>query len=95
MVTTAQEWPEINITFRRYVRYQISCNMFALPIFKTAFCYNSINDGDLIRWNNETQDFEAPRIRANFEKAQRRVVQSYDTYETVSIDNSLNKRNTR
>ena len=59
------------------------------------FCYNSINDGDLIRWNNETQDFEAPRIRANFEKAQKRVVQSYDTYETVSIDNSLNKRNTR
>ena len=91
-VTTAQEWSEINITFRRYVRYQISCNMFSLPIFKTAFLYNSINDGDLIRWNNDTQDYEAPRIRANFEKAQRRVVQSYDTYETVAVDNSLNQR---
>ena len=95
MVTTAQEWSEINITFRRYVRYQISCNMFSLPILKIAFCYNSINDGDLISWNNETQDFEAPRIRANFEKAQKRVVQSYDTYETINLDYSLNKKNDR
>lgn len=95
MVTTAQEWSEINITFRRYVRYQISCNMFSLPILKIAFCYNSINDGDLISWNSETQDFEAPRICANFEKAQKRVVQSYDTFETINLDYSLNKKNDR
>lgn len=30
-ITTAQEWAEINITFRRYCRYQIDCNMFAIP----------------------------------------------------------------
>lgn len=70
LVTTAQEWSEINITFRRYVRYQIACNMFALPIFKTALIFNSINDGDGIKWNNDTQEFEAPRISANFSKRQ-------------------------
>lgn len=43
-VTTAQEWSEINITFRRYVRYQIACNMFSLPFFKTAIIYNIHND---------------------------------------------------
>lgn len=43
-VTTAQEWSEINITFRRYVRYQIDCSMFSIPLLKTAFIYNSIND---------------------------------------------------
>lgn len=82
-VTTAQEWSEINITFRRYVRYQISCNMISLPIFKTAFIYNTINDGDLIRWNNDTQDFEAPRISANLSKGNESVINSYDTFETI------------
>lgn len=83
LVTTAQEWSEINITFRRYVRYQISCNMFALPIFKNAFVFNSINDGDGIRWNNDTQDFEAPRVSANFSKGNKCYIDSYDTFETI------------
>lgn len=84
LVTTAQEWSEINITFRRYVRYQISCNMISLPIFKTAILFNNINDGDLIRWNNDTQDFEAPRISANLSKGNESVILSYDTFETIA-----------
>ena len=83
-ITTAQEWSEINITFRRYCRYQIDCNMFALPIIKTAFIFNSINDGDLIKWDNDLQEFVAPRIAANFAKCNRSIVESYDTYETIS-----------
>lgn len=83
-ITTAQEWSEINITFRRYVRYQIDCNMFSLPFFHTALLYNTINDGDLIKWDNDLQEFVAPRISANFSKGNRSVIQSYDTYETIS-----------
>lgn len=83
LVTTAQEWSEINITFRRYVRYQISCNMFSIPLFKNAIIYNTINDGDLIRWNNDIQDFEAPRISANLSKGNQSIIQSYDTFETI------------
>lgn len=82
-ITTAQEWSEINITFRRYVRYQIACNMFSLPILKTAFIFNSINDGDQIKWSNDEQEFLAPRISANFSKCNRSVVESYDTFETI------------
>lgn len=84
-VTTAQEWAEINITFRRYCRYQIDCNMFALPFLHTAFIFNSINDGDQIKWDNDTQEFIAPRISANFAKCNRAIIQSYDTFETISI----------
>lgn len=82
-VTTAQEWSEINITFRRYVRYQVDCNMFPLFMTKTAFIFNSINDGDLMRWNNDLQDFVAPRISANFAKCSLDVINSYDTFETI------------
>lgn len=83
-VTTAQEWSEINITFRRYVRFQISCNMLALPIIRYAIVLNTINDGDLIRWNNDTQDFEAPRIRLKLSKGNLSIIQSYDTFETIN-----------
>lgn len=86
-ITTAQEWSEINITFRRYVRYQIECNMFAIPIIHTAFIFNSINDGDLIKWDNDTQEFIAPRISANFAKCNRIIVESYDTFETINTAN--------
>ena len=83
LITTAQEWSEINITFRRYVRYQISCNMFSFPISHLAFLFNVINDGDLIKWDNDLQDFVAPRVSANFSKANKYVVDAYDTFETI------------
>lgn len=85
-ITTAQEWSEINITFRRYVRYQISCNMISLPLIKTAVLVNRHNDGDGIKWNNDTQDFEAPLIRTKISKAKRSVINSYDTYETIATN---------
>lgn len=43
-LTTAQEWAEVNITFRRYVRFQVDCNMFALPILQTALLFYRVND---------------------------------------------------
>lgn len=85
LITTAQEWAEINITFRRYCRYQIDCNMFSLPFFKTAFLFNSINDGDLIKWDNDQQEFIAPRISANFSKGNKSIIESYDTFETIQV----------
>ena len=84
-ITTAQEWAEINITFRRYCRYQIECNMFSLPIFHTALLFNSINDGDQIKWDNDLQEFVAPRISANFSKGNKSIIESYDTYETIQV----------
>lgn len=84
LVTTAQEWAEINLTFRRYVRYQVDCNMFSIPLFAdTAFIFNSINDADLMKWDEIQQEHIAPRIGANFAKCNRSIVESYDTFETV------------
>lgn len=82
-VTTAQEWSEINITFRRYVRFQVSCHMFALPFTKLAFLTNRVNDGDGIKWNNDEQDWIAPTIATNFMKGNQSVIDSYDTFETI------------
>lgn len=83
-VTTAQEWAEINITFRRYVRYQIDCKMIAIPLTRTAILYNAINDGDAIKWDNDLQEYIAPRIKTKISKSNIVVANSYDTYETIS-----------
>ena len=90
LVTTAQEWSEIHITFRRYVRFQISCNMKALPITSMAIIVNQINDGDQIRWDNDSQDFIAPIIQTNIAKGNLSVIESYDTFETIKLTTSIN-----
>ncbi len=82
-VTTAQEWLEINVTFRRYVRYQIDCNMFSFPILKTAFLLNYINDGELLKWDKDANEYVAPRIATNFSKGNLSIIESYDTFETI------------
>lgn len=91
-ITTAQEWSEINITFRRYVRFQISCSMIALPFFKYAFINNQINDGDLIKWDNDSQDFIAPTIQTNFSKGLKSIINAYDTFETIDSKSTMNKQ---
>lgn len=82
-VTTAQEWSEIPLTFRKFCRFQVSCNMFPVPILNRAFLINRINDGYNARWNEQIQDFEAPLVQTNFSKANRYIIELYDTFEVI------------
>lgn len=82
-VTTAQEWSEIPLTFRKFCRFQVSCNMFSVPILNRAFLINRINDGYNARWNDEIQDFEAPLIQTNFSKGNKYIIELYDTFEVI------------
>lgn len=93
LVTTAQEWSEINISFRKYVRYQVSCRMFAFPFLKTAFLFNHINDGENLKLNPQTMEYEAPVVRTKLFKGNKSVIDSYDTYETIKVSRKSNKKN--
>lgn len=86
LITTAQEWLEINITFRRYIRYQVDCNMISLPLSKRAILINAINDGDLIKWDNEINEYVAPRVKTKIFKGNKRVIECYDTFETIKTN---------
>ncbi len=90
-ITTAQEWLEVNVTFRRYVRYQIDCNMISFPIFKTAFLLNFVNDGEQLKWSNEDNEYIAPRISTNFSKGNLSIIESYDTFETIGTSVTKSK----
>ncbi len=93
-VTTAQEWLEINVTFRRYVRFQIDCNMISLPLTHTAFIINSVNDGEQLKWSNEENEYIAPRISTNISKGNLSIIESYDTFETIQTTNKQKKGKT-
>ena len=84
LITTVQEWLDINVTFRRYVRYQIDCSMINLPIFNCAICINSIHDGYQMKWNNDINEYEAPIIKTMIKKCSKAVADSYDTFETIA-----------
>ena len=86
-VTTAQEWSEIPLTFRRFCRFQVSCHMFSIPILNKAFLTNKINDGYNIRWNNDIQEFEAPTLQTNFSKGNLDIINMYDTFEVIKTFN--------
>lgn len=85
LLTTAQEWLEINVTFRRYVRFQIDCKMFAFPFTKTAIAINEINDGYKIHWDNTQNEYVSPRIKTTIKKGLLQVINSYDTYEVIKV----------
>lgn len=93
LVTTAQEWSEINISFRKYVRFQVSCRMIASPFSRTAFLFNHINDGENLKLNPQTMEYEAPTIRTKFFKGNRLVCEAYDTWETINVSRKHNKKN--
>lgn len=83
LLTTAQEWLEINVTFRRYVRYQIECQMINLPIFNCAMSINKINNAYEMKWDNLQNEYVCPIIRTTIKKCGIKIANCYDTYETI------------
>ena len=90
LVTTAQEWLEINVTLRRYVKFQVDCKMFPLPFTKNAVCVRYVRDGDTMKWDNEQNEYVADIINTKIEKARLSVANSYDTYETIETTKQHN-----
>lgn len=84
-ITTAQEWLEIHMTFRRYTRYQIDCSMKNIPFVKLAICINKINDATQMKWDQMENEYIAPIVQTNIKKGNKEIIEMYDTYETIAI----------
>lgn len=81
-LTTAQEWLEINITLRRYCRYQIECNMISIfGLF--GILIKSFYDAEQMKWSNLDNEYIAPIISTTITKCRLRIANSYDTYEQI------------
>lgn len=80
-ITTAQEWLEINITLRRYCRYQIECSM--RNILGLGILIKNMYDAEQMKWSQEDNEYVAPIIETTISKCNVRVANSYDTFEQI------------
>ena len=82
LFTTTQEWLSIPIEFRRFVRVQVICKTRPLGrfggILRQEFC-----DAYEMKWSQEENEYLAPRISLKFSKYEKKIMQSYNTYERV------------
>lgn len=92
LLTTAQIWNDIPITWRRLTRYQIDCSMknfFGLNILIKVF-----HDAEQMKWDNDEQEFLAPIISTTITHTRKIIADSYDTFELIHNKLSLfNKTN--
>lgn len=80
-ITTAQEWLEINITLRRYCRYQIECKMY--NILGLGILRKSMYDAEQLKWDNLQNEYIAPLVETTISKCNIKVANSYDTFEQI------------
>ena len=80
-ITTAQEWLEINITLRRYCRFQIECQM--LNILGLGVLVKRMYDAEQLKWSNDDNEYIAPLIETTISKCNLSVANSYDTFEQI------------
>ena len=80
-ITTAQEWLEINMTLRRYCRYQIECDMKNL--FGLGILIKHIYDAEQMAWSQLDNEYIAPLVETTISKCNLHVAQMYDTFEQI------------
>lgn len=87
-ITTAQEWLELPMTLRRYVRYEVNCNLINVPFLPTI-SVKHVNDAYRMKWSQEDNDYVAPLITCVIEKLSKKVLNSYDTYEQIPTNEEI------
>lgn len=90
--TTCQLWSELPIAFRKLTRYEVSCNMFNVPLLGFAVIICEFNDGYEIKWDSESQEYVCPRLKTKIKKCSKRIADSYDTFEAIKVSGELTSR---
>lgn len=82
LITSAQEWLQIPIEFRRYVRIQVRVNTMPLGRFGGLLLEEYRNAYDMA-WDNLQNEYVAPRMSFKISKYERRYMESYDTFRRI------------
>lgn len=80
-ITTAQEWLEIPVTFRRYCRYQIDCNIKTIANY--SFLIKKFYDAEQMKWDNLQNEYIAPILKTTISKLNTKTGSAYDTFEQI------------
>lgn len=83
-LTTAQEWLELPMTFRRFVRIQIECRTIALGRLG-GIMIEKYYDATQMKWSQLDNEYVAPIVATKISKYQKRFMETYDTFERIHI----------
>ena len=89
-LTTAQEWAEIPLSFRRFCRYQIDCCM--IPILTSGILVKRFYDAENMKWSNDEQEHVAPLLETTITHTRKYIANSYDTFLRISSVNPDTKQ---
>jgi len=81
-LTTCQEWAELPLSFRRFCRFEIDCNM--VPFFNSGFLIKTFKDAENMKWSNDDQVHIAPLVETTITKCRKYIVDSYNTFLRIS-----------
>lgn len=81
-LTTAQEWAEIPLTFRRFCRYEIDCKMY--NFFFIGILLKHFRDAENMKWSDEDQEFVAPLVSNTITKCRKFIANSYNTFLRIT-----------
>ena len=81
LLTTAQIWNDIPITWRRLTRFQIDCKL--LSFLGINLLIKVFHDAEQMKWSNDDQDFIAPIISTTISHTRKYIANSYDTYQLI------------
>lgn len=90
-LTTCQEWAELPLSYRRFCRYEIDCNM--IPFLWFGVLIKQFKDAEQMKWSNDDQEFVAPLQETTITKCRKKIADSYDTFLRISsvVDYSLTR----
>ena len=81
-LTTAQEWAEIPLTFRRFCRYEIDCKM--INLFFMGILLKNFKDAENMKWDEQEQEHVAPLVSNTITKTRKWIANSYNTFLRIS-----------
>lgn len=81
-LTTCQEWAELPLTYRRFCRYEIDCNM--VPFLWFGILIKQFKDAENMKWSDLDQEFVAPLCETTITKCRKKIANSYDTFLRIS-----------
>lgn len=81
-LTTCQEWAELPLSFRRFCRFEIDCQM--RPFLGTGFLIKTFKDAENMKWSNDDQEHVAPLVETTITKCRQSIANSYNTFLRIS-----------
>lgn len=82
LLTSAQFWAEIPLSFRRFVRYEIKCKIIRTPFF--GILIKRFGDAEQMKWDENEQDFVCPIVNTTVTKCRKIITTFYNTYQRIS-----------